>query len=196
VDERDLDLDPIVALCAWLREAEAASPRPDAMTLATATPDGRPSARVVLLRGLDERGLVFFTNRTSRKGQELRANPRAALVLHWWELGRQVRVEGAVEEVEPAESDAYWATRPYESRLAAWASPQSHPIAGRAELETMFAEADERFADGDVPLPPFWGGYRVVPETVEFWAHRENRLHDRVRYTRSKRSWQRERLAP
>jgi pyridoxamine 5'-phosphate oxidase len=196
MDERDLDRDPIVALRTWLADAEAASPRPDAMTLATASPDGRPAARVVLLRGLDERGLVFFTNRESRKGEELRENARAALVLHWWELGRQVRVEGAVEEVAPEESDAYWATRPHASQVAAWASPQSRPIAGRAELEAMFAELDERFSGGQVPLPPFWGGYRVVPETVEFWAHRENRLHDRVLYTRSKTGWERERLAP
>jgi pyridoxamine 5'-phosphate oxidase len=196
VDERDLDPDPIVALHAWLREAEAVSPRPDAMTLATASTDGRPSARVVLLRGLDERGLVFFTNKASRKAEELRQNPRAALVLHWWELGRQVRLEGPVEEVEPEESDAYWATRPYASRVAAWASPQSQPIDGRAELEAMVAEAERRFAGGQVPLPAFWGGYRVVPEAVEFWAHRENRLHDRVRYTRSEQSWRRERLAP
>jgi pyridoxamine 5'-phosphate oxidase len=196
VDERALDLDQIIALRGWLREAESASPRPDAMTLATASSDGRPSARIVLLRGLDERGLVFFTNRMSRKGEELRENPRAALVLYWWELGRQVRVEGAVEEVDPAESDAYWATRPHASRVAAWASPQSRPIAGRLELEAMVAETEERFANGPVPLPSFWGGYRVVPETIEFWTHRENRLHDRVRYTRTEQSWRRERLAP
>lgn len=196
MDEQDLGLDPVIALRAWLREAEDASPRPDAMTLATASPDGRPSARVVLLRGLDERGVVFFTNRTSRKGEELRANPRAALVLHWWELGRQVRVEGAVEDVGPDESDAYWTTRLRASQVSAWASPQSRPVAGRAELEARITEAEERFAGGPVPLPPFWGGYRVVPEVVEFWAHRENRLHDRVRYVRSKTGWLRERLAP
>jgi pyridoxamine 5'-phosphate oxidase len=196
VDEQDLGLDPITALRAWLREAETASSRPDAMTVATATPDGRPSARVVLLRGLDERGLVFFTNTTSRKGDELRANPRAALVLHWWELGRQVRVEGSVEEVGRVESEAYWATRPHASRVSAWASPQSRPIAGRAELEAMVIDVEEGFAGGPVPLPPFWGGYRVIPEVVEFWAHRENRLHDRVRFTRSRIGWERERLAP
>jgi len=196
VDEQDLDPDPIVALRAWLSDAEAASPRPDAMTLATASPQGAPSARVVLLRGLDDRGLVFFTNRTSRKGAELRENPRAALVLHWWELGRQVRVEGLVEEVGQPESEDYWATRPYASRLAAWASPQSQPIDERAELEALFAEAQARFPADDVPLPAFWGGYRVVPHTIEFWAHRENRLHDRVRYTRSQDGWRRERLAP
>jgi pyridoxamine 5'-phosphate oxidase len=196
VDEQDLDLDPIVALRGWLREAEDTSPRPDAMTLATASSAGRPSARVVLLRGLDERGLVFFTNRMSRKGEELRENPRAALVLHWWELGRQVRVEGSVEDVKPAESAEYWATRPHASRVAAWASPQSRPIAARDELDAMVAEVEGTFATGEVPLPPFWGGYRVVPETIEFWAHRENRLHDRLRYTRTERGWQRERLAP
>ena len=196
MDERDLDLDPIVGLRGWLQEAESASSRADAMTLATASSDGRPSARVVLLRGLDERGLVFFTNRTSHKGEELRENPRAALVLHWWELGRQVRVEGAVEEVHATESEAYWATRPHASRIAAWASPQSRAISGRAELEAMVAGVEERFADGQVPLPPFWGGYRVVPEMIEFWTHRENRLHDRLRYVRAGQSWRRERLAP
>jgi pyridoxamine 5'-phosphate oxidase len=196
VDERDLDLDPIVALRGWLHEAESASPRADAMTLATSSPDGRPSARVVLLRGLDERGLVFFTNRTSHKGEELRENPRAALVLYWWELGRQVRVEGAVEQVDAAESEAYWVTRPHASRLAAWASPQSRPIAGRAELEAMIHGVEERFANGQVPLPPFWGGYRVVAELIEFWTHRENRLHDRLRYLRTGKGWRHERLAP
>jgi len=196
VDERDLDPDPIAALRGWLRDAEGASPKPDAMTLATASEDGRPSARVVLLRGLDERGLVFFTNKTSRKGEDLHANPRAALVFHWWDLGRQVRVEGVVEEVDPAGSEAYWQTRPRASQLAAWASPQSRPVAGRAELDAMVAEAEARYGDGDVPLPPFWGGYRVVPETVEFWTHRESRLHDRVRYVRSPDGWRRERLAP
>jgi pyridoxamine 5'-phosphate oxidase len=193
---RDLDPDPLAQLEAWLREAESASARPDAMTLATASPAGQPSARVVLLRGLDERGLVFFTNRESRKGSELADNPHAALVFHWPELGRQVRVEGTVELLPTAESAAYWQTRPRESRLAAWASPQSRPLPGRAELERLYAEAEERFAGGDVPLPPFWGGYRVVPEKVEFWLHRESRLHDRVRYRRAEESWVRERLAP
>ena len=196
MDERDLDPDPIVTFRAWFREAEDASPRADAMTLATATADGRPSARVVLLRGLDERGFVFFTNRESRKGIELLENPHAALVFHWWELGRQVRIEGVVEEVDSAGSESYWETRPRASRLAAWASPQSRPIRARTELDGLYAEADARFGDAGVPLPPFWGGYRVVPEKLEFWTHRENRLHDRIRYVRSRSGWRRERLAP
>ena len=154
------------------------------MTLATVGSDGSPSARIVLLRALDERGFVFFSNRASRKGRELTTNPRAALVFHWWELGRQVRVEGLVEEVEQADSDAYWRARPRPSRIAAWASPQSRPIANRRVLDDLYAEAEAQFGDGDVPLPPFWGGYRVLPETVELWLHRDNRLHDRLRYTR------------
>ena len=196
MDERDLDPDPMVAFRAWFREAEDAVPRADAMTLATATADGRPSARVVLLRGLDERGFVFFTNRESRKGIELLENPHVALVFHWWELGRQARIEGVVEEVNSAESESYWETRPRASRLAAWASPQSRPIGSRTELDGLYAEADARFDDAGVPLPPFWGGYRVVPETLEFWTHRENRLHDRILYERTAAGWRRERLAP
>jgi pyridoxamine 5'-phosphate oxidase len=192
----DLDADPVVALRAWLDDAAEAVPQPDAMVVATASADGRPSARVVLLRGLDARGLVFFTNRESRKGRELAENPRAAAVLHWWALGRQVRVEGAVEEVERAESEAYWRTRPPASRVAAWVSRQSEPLASREELEALFAEAEERFADGDVPLPAFWGGFRIVPETFEFWTHRDDRLHDRIRYVRDGAGWRRERLAP
>jgi pyridoxamine 5'-phosphate oxidase len=196
MDERDLDPDPIAVLRAWLREAETATARPDAMTLATATPDGAPSARVVLLRVLDERGLVFFSNRESHKGRELRENPHAALVLHWPELGRQVRVQGSVEEVAVDEAEAYWATRPRESRIAAWASPQSQPIADRRELDALYSDAAARFGEGEVPLPGFWGGYRVIPESIEFWAHSENRLHDRVRYVRTPSGWRRDRLAP
>jgi pyridoxamine 5'-phosphate oxidase len=188
--------DPIATLRAWLDEAEAAVGEPHVMTLATATADGRPSARVVLLRGVDERGLTFFTNRSSRKGDELRANPRAAAAMHWWELGRQVRVEGGVEETEQEESAAYWATRPRASQLAAWASPQSRPVADRSSLDELVAQAEERFEGGDVPLPPFWGGYRLIPESIELWTHREDRLHDRVRYTRGEDGWRSERLAP
>lgn len=194
--ERDLGSDPHVALQTWLAEAERVADRPQVMTLATATPDGLPSARIVLLRGLDEGGLVFFTNRESRKGEELRANPRAALVLHWWDLGRQVRVEGAVEEIARSDSAEYWGTRPRASRVAGWVSEQSRPLASRDELDVAYADAEARFAEGDVPLPDHWGGYRVVPEIVEFWRHRENRLHDRVRFTREPDGWRRERLAP
>jgi pyridoxamine 5'-phosphate oxidase len=196
MDERDLDPDPIVALEAWLRDAEQVSARPDAMTLATSTADGRPSARIVLLRGLDRRGLAFFTNRASRKGRELEENPRAALVLHWPELGRQVRIEGAVERVDEEESRGYWETRPLRSRIAAWASPQSLPLTDRAELDALYAAAEARFDDGDVPLPDFWGGYRVVPEAIEFWEHQDDRLHDRIRYERTVSGWRRKRLAP
>jgi pyridoxamine 5'-phosphate oxidase len=187
--------DPIAQLQAWLEEARVVG-EPHVMTLATATADGKPSARIVLLRGLDERGLTFFTNRSSRKGDELRANPRAAAAMHWWELGRQVRVEGGVEETEPEESAAYWATRPRASQLAAWASPQSRPVADRSSLDELVAQAEERFEGGDVPLPPFWGGYRLIPESIELWTHREDRLHDRVRYTRGEDGWRSERLAP
>ena len=166
------------------------------MTLATATPDGRPSARVVLLRELDVHGLTFFTNRTSRKGEDLRRNPRAAVAIHWWELGRHLRVEGVVVELSAEESTVYWETRPRGSQLAAWASPQSQPLESRTELDALIAGVEERFADAEVPLPPFWGGYRLVPETVELWVHRDDRLHDRVLYTRTETGWQRERLAP
>jgi pyridoxamine 5'-phosphate oxidase len=190
------DLDPLAQLRAWAHDARAAVGEPLAMTLATATLDGQPSARVVLLREIDERGLTFFTNRDSRKGDELRANPRAAVAMHWWELGRQVRVEGVVEEVSEDESAAYWETRPRASRIAAWASPQSRQLADRAELEALVAKVERRFDGRAVPLPPFWGGYRLVPATVELWTHRENRLHDRVRYVREADSWRSERLAP
>ena len=196
MDEHDLDDNPVAQLQAWHAEAREAVPQADAMTLATADPDGRPSARVVLLRGIDERGLAFFTNRTSRKGDELRENPRAAVVLHWWELGRQVRVEGAVEEIGEAESAAYWSSRPRASQIAGWASPQSQPLTARSDLDARVAEAEARFAGGEVPLPPFWSGYRVVPESIEFWTHQESRLHDRVRYVRSGERWRCERLAP
>src|SRR4249919_2099673 len=196
MDGQELADDPLALLERWLAEAREAAPMADAMTLATADPSGRPSARIVLLRGLDERGLTFFTNRASHKGDDLRRNPRAAVVFHWWELGRQARVEGFVEETSLEESSTYWASRPRASQLAAWASHQSKPLAGREELDAQFAEASRRFSSEDVPLPSFWGGYRIVPEQVEFWAHRESRLHDRIRYLRTDEGWARERLAP
>lgn len=196
MNERDLFEDPLEQLRAWLDEAQEAIPRPHSMTLATATPGGRPSARVVLLRGLDDRGVTFFTNRTSRKGEELDANPYAAAVVHWWDLGRQVRIEGSVERTTDAESLEYWSTRPRGSQIAAWSSPQSRPLSGRDELEARVDETEERFAAGEVPLPPFWGGYRLLPASIEFWTHRDDRLHDRVRYVRVGDGWRRERLAP
>ncbi len=188
--------DPISVVQAWLDEARGVVPEPHAMTLATASPDAVPSARMVLLRGIDERGLAFFTNHASRKGDDLRANPRAALVLHWWELGRQVRIEGTVAELTIEESTAYWATRPRGSQIVAWASPQSRPLASPDELGAFVTATRERFGDGPVPLPPFWGGYRVVPQSIELWEHRDDRLHDRIRYVRDGAGWRSERLAP
>jgi pyridoxamine 5'-phosphate oxidase len=196
VDISDLAEDPMEQLRRWHEDAKAAESQPDAMTLATVDGDGRPSARVVLARGIDHSGITFFTNRTSRKGGEVRRNPAVAVVFHWWELGRQVRVEGTAAETTAEESSEYWVTRPRGSQLAAWASPQSAPLAGREELEVRVAEAAERYAGRDVPLPPFWGGYRIRPERVEFWAHRDDRLHDRVEYVRAPGGWTRRRLAP
>ena len=194
--EHELDPDPLAQFSRWFEEARATGVRfPETMTLATASPDGRPSARMVLLKGADERGYVFYTNRDSRKGRELAANPHAALVLYWQALGRQVRIEGRVEEVGFDESAAYWATRPLPSRLSAWASPQSEAVGSRAELEASVDEIATDFGD-DPPLPPFWGGYRVVPEAIELWEHRDDRLHDRVLYTRDGERWRLERLAP
>lgn len=193
----DLDDDPLRQFQAWYADAEAAGvTTPEAMALATATADGRPSVRMVLLKRADEAGFGFHTNYESRKGEELAANPRAALLFHWEPLGRQVRVEGTVERTRSEESESYFRTRPLGSRLAAWASPQSRPLAGRAELERLYAEARARFGDGEVPLPPYWGGLRLVPDTYEFWQHGDDRLHDRVRYTRDGQRWRKERLAP
>jgi pyridoxamine 5'-phosphate oxidase len=195
--EGELDPDPLRQFARWFEEALAAGVRfPETMTLATADAAGRPSARMVLLKGADARGFAFYTNRDSRKGRELAQNPRAALVLYWQALGRQVRVEGTVEEVGFDESAAYWATRPRASRVSAWASPQSELVPDRDELEEAAAEIDRDFAGEDVPLPPHWGGYRVVPETIELWEHRDDRLHDRILYTRTEDGWRMERLAP
>lgn len=192
-----MDPDPLRQFAAWFEEARVAGVvYPETTALATAAPDGAPAVRMVLLKAADERGFVFFTNTASRKGRELEANPHAALLLYWRELGRQVRVEGRVEPVDDAESRPYFETRPRASRLSAWASPQSEPVESRAELERRFAQAAARFPGEEIPLPPHWGGYRVVPETIELWEHRENRLHDRVLYTRTESGWRRERLAP
>jgi pyridoxamine 5'-phosphate oxidase len=194
-----LDWNPLLELARWLGEArEAGLHEPDAMALATGTPSGRPSVRMVLLRGLDDRGLGFFTNYESRKAAELAVNPQAAAVLNWGPpLRRQVRVEGRVERLSEDESRAYFRTRDRESRLGAWASPQSRPLADRDELDTRYAEVETRFAGvDDVPLPPFWGGFRLVPHAVELWQNRPNRLHDRARYERLAEGWRRARLAP
>ena len=196
MEASDLDPDPLRQFERWFEDARGADlVAPEAMALATATPDGRPSARMVLLKGADQRGFVFHTNYESRKGDELGANPQAALLFHWQPLGRQVRVEGRVERTAPEESETYFRSRPLGSRLAAWASPQSRPLADRAELERLYAEAQERFGE-NVPLPPSWGGFRLAPEAYEFWQHGDDRLHDRVRYERNGDAWTKTRLAP
>jgi pyridoxamine 5'-phosphate oxidase len=189
--------DPLLLFREWFDEAARAGVSvPEAMTLATATTAGAPSARMVLLKGADENGFVFYTGYDSRKGGELAENPRAALVFYWQPAGKQVRVEGPVERVSEAESAAYFETRPRGSQLAAWASQQSRPLASREELERRYAELEREYEGRDVPLPPHWGGYRLRPEAIEFWEHHENRLHDRLRYTRAREGWQTERLAP
>jgi pyridoxamine 5'-phosphate oxidase len=197
--EQDVDQDPFVQFQRWYDDAVARHVvDPDAMIVATATPSGLPSARAVLLRGFDARGFAFFTSVESRKGREIDANPWAAVLFHWREVQRQVRATGAVERVAREESERYWFNRPRTSRISAWASAQSEPIGSRAELDARAREAEERFADGDVPLPPFWGGFRVVPDEFEFWQHRDDRLHDRLRYSRARDSsaWAIERLQP
>jgi pyridoxamine 5'-phosphate oxidase len=188
--------DPIAVFAEWVEEARAAGVAvPEVMTLATADGEGRPSARMLLLKSADERGFTFFTGYESRKAQELAENPRAALVVYWQPLGRQVRVEGAVRKLDPKESDAYWATRPPRSRAAAAASRQSSVI---ENLETLEAEAERLLAehDGEVPRPDHWGGYVLEPEVIELWQHRDDRLHDRIRFTRAREGWRTERLAP
>jgi len=197
--EADVDPDPLRQFQRWLHEAvQAELPEPTAMTLATVAADGTPAARIVLLKGVDAGGFLFFTNYQSRKGAELTARPAAALLFHWVELERQVRIEGAVSKAAPEESDAYFATRPHLTRLGAWASPQSRVIPDREWLERELAAARERFAaQGEhMPRPPHWGGYRVAPTSLEFWQGRASRLHDRLRYRRDGTLWQLERLAP
>ncbi len=189
--------DPVATFDGWFAEARAAGVRmPEAMTLATATPDGAPSARIVLMKGHDADGFVFFTDRRSRKGGDLAANPRAALVFHWDGSGRQVRAEGAVAPVGDAGSWAYYRTRPHGSRIGAWASHQSAVISSRAQLEAQVAAVEARFAGTDPPLPPHWGGYRLTPDRYEFWTHDDGRLHERVVFTRAAGGWARDLLSP
>ena len=197
LDEKDLDPSPVVQLEKWLAEAIAAGhPEPTAMMLATVTSSGDPAARVVLLKWIYSR-LVFFTNYESAKGRDLASHPRAAATFFWVLLERQVRVTGDVSQVSRAETDAYFASRPYESRIGAWASAQSSVLASRAELEEKLAALRAKYPEGtDVPTPPFWGGYRIAPTQVELWQGRPSRLHDRVRYTRDNEGWTIERLSP
>ena len=199
LDETTVDRDPIRQFAAWYDAAVAAAvPEPEAMTLSTATPDGRPSARIVLLRGFDDRGFCFFTNYESRKGRELAENPHAALTFHWAELERQVRIEGRVERTTAAESDAYFKSRPSTSRIGAWSSPQSEVIPDRESLERLFARfRAEHPDDTTIPRPIGWGGFRLIPERIEFWQGRPSRLHDRLRFRHdASGGWILERLAP
>ncbi len=197
LSEADLLASPFEQFQLWFEEAHAAgAPEPNAMTLATVDPEGHPDARMVLLKGIDERGFIFFTDHRSAKARELDANTDAALVFWWYELERQVRVRGAVEQLPQAAAAEYFASRPRGSQLGAWTSEQSAVIADRAALERRLEEVTARFSDTEVPLPPTWGGYRVIPREVEFWQGRPDRLHDRLRYRRDGERWVVERLAP
>ena len=199
LDEYGIARDPYRQFTTWYDEAVAAGlPEPEAMTLSTATLAGRPSARIVLLRGYDERGFCFFSNYASQKGRELAANPHAAVTFHWVELERQVRIVGRVEKLSVSESDAYFESRPSQSRIGAWSSPQSEVIASRDTLEQLVKEYQEKYSDESaIPRPEHWGGYRVIPEQIEFWQGRPSRLHDRLRFSRIEQgAWTLERLAP
>ena len=195
--EQDLAEDPLSQLTAWQREARATGVRePEAAALATASAQGAPSVRMVLVKSFDERGFVFYSNYASRKGGELNANPRASLLFHWDPLGRQVRIEGPVRRTDARESRAYFATRPRGSQLSALASPQSQPVEDRGALERLVSEVKRSHGDGPLPLPDDWGGFRLSPESIEFWQQRDDRLHDRLRYMRDGDGWRVQRLAP
>ncbi|WP_016951008.1 pyridoxamine 5'-phosphate oxidase [Anabaena sp. PCC 7108] len=198
LSENQIDLNPFIQFKNWFNQATLAQlPEPNAMTLATSTPDGKPSARMVLLKNFDERGFVLFTNYNSHKGQEIAKNPYGALVFWWAELERQVRIVGTVEKISPEESDGYFEVRPHNSRLGAWASNQSEVISGREVLESQLQEFQRQYANQEVPRPPHWGGFRVIPQEIEFWQGRSSRLHDRLLYTRlNDGSWKIERLSP
>jgi pyridoxamine 5'-phosphate oxidase len=192
----DLDPDPLRQFAAWYTQAADAVPTPESVVLATATASGVPGARMVLLKGFDQRGFVFYTNYFSRKGQEIAQNPRAAMLFHWTPLGRQVRIEGAVHRIDAAESDAYFRTRPPGSRFSAAVSPQSRPVESRAVLEDAVSALMARYPEADVPRPEEWGGLRLVASQYEFWQHGDDRLHDRFRYRREAEAWKIERLGP
>ena len=198
LNEEEIDPNPFIQFKIWFNQSVAAQlPEPNAMTLATCTPDGKPSARMVLLKDIDERGFVLFTNYKSQKGQEISVNPHAALVFWWAELERQVRIVGTVEKISSAQSDSYFEVRPPFSRLGAWASNQSEVISSRDVLETQLIEFQRQYENQEVPRPPHWGGFRVIPQEIEFWQGRSSRLHDRLRYTLvDNGNWKIERLSP
>lgn len=197
LDESQMAGDPFAQFGTWFNHAlNAGVAEPNAMTLATASPDGAPSARIVLMKGFDPRGFMFFTNYSSRKGRELAANPRASLCFHWQLLERQVRIEGTVEKTSRAESDEYFHSRPRDAQIGAWISQQSAVLDSRDALDRVGADLKKRFGEGPVPLPDFWGGFRVIPSAVEFWQGRQSRLHDRLQYVREGSGWKLQRLSP